>query len=440
MRFPSILSPFEELVSDETQNLASTRDEQITNEAYRPLGEAEVSPAEISVVTPATTSALAARSPPGSPGHALQRNQARHLLLCALEREDRNMSLPIARLPTEVMRYIFQSDADDHRMSPGERLEVDKTWLRLGNVCRLWRRIVFSMPEIWADDLFAFGKDRWMRALPLTKGAPLDVDLLWGCSLKDVGSDQDALSIVSRAWRISTSKSGEEDVRIIVDAVCSTSLPLFQTLTLNNPRNEEGGPPTTAQMAEHPRLQLLSLTNIYLAPSVHGRLSTLKVNLSGIKDYLKPSLDAVLQLLLGNTQLCTLELRHCYPAVRPGPGLTAPRVAFPFLSTFHLEYAFVDNSAEIFNYLWLPNLRYAKVHAQFLDLNSTLDVTRRLLAFSNSRSLFITAPGPPYHWAKLRRWGKFNLEPLAVELGICLAVKSSSRTLERPATFVIEQY
>ncbi|KZV71247.1 hypothetical protein PENSPDRAFT_751955 [Peniophora sp. CONT] len=213
----------------------------------------------------------------------------------ALDNETMNADAPISRLPTELIHYIFRYDADEHRIDCGEGLSIKTSWFRLARVCRVWRCVVFNMPDLWRDDIFSF-REKWMDILPLTKGLPLNLRLVGTSALKFVGR-HDVVPLAPRAYNIRAEIRGNQDVRTLVDVLCSEPLPHLQTVTLLGTRTRKREQPAAAKMARHPHLHFLTLNNIYLEPPPQGALYTLQLDMTGLYDEKKPSLDTILKAL-----------------------------------------------------------------------------------------------------------------------------------------------
>lgn len=309
------------------------------------------------------------------------------------------------------------------------------------------------MPELWANDLFAFGAKRWKRILPLTKSAPLNLDLVWSSCLERVGG-RDMLSLAPRAWRINIDGIRDKDVRTVVALLCSEPLPLLQTAVLDNSSNNRGEQPTNARMPEHPHLRSLTLTDMYLAPPRRGALHVFKLDLSGLDDKRKPSIDAALHSLEENANLRALELRECFPDIRSESGPPPRRYTFSALTSLSFSHngETPSTAMRFLDHLWLPALQHAKIAApRTRNVDSVLAMLRRIIRLwlephtgpglnnvsksttSSRQSINVKVP-KSFHV----QLGK-QLVELSKETGVHITTRVDSSFLSGPVVFVVER-
>ncbi|KZV71265.1 hypothetical protein PENSPDRAFT_751972 [Peniophora sp. CONT] len=422
--FPSIL-PLSRKLSDETDVELSVNDFDGLIQASRDSKAILRAGAPVDI---ASTASLLGESI-HSFELGLEKLRLQYHRLRALEHEKSNVVAPTARLLVEIIRCIFQFDADEHR----------GTFAASG-------RIIFAMPGLWANDVFAFGDNRWKQILPLTKEAPLNLDLSRSNAPENV-VEQNTISLFRRARRICTSEASHGDLCDVIDIICSASLPHLQTLVLNHDPHDTSEPPMKSQMAEHPHLRFVTLNNIYLVPPFQGGLDTLKLDLSGLMDSERPHPDAVLPVLLRNTNLRCLELRNHCATVLPEPGPLLQRTTFPSLSSLHYEHTGDVHSTTLFNHLRLPQLQYAEVRVQDQQsMASTLVILRRIMRLwlddEENMNLFswqsIAITVQRCHWARLRELNR-ELLPLSRSSGVQLTARMADNSLDRPTRFVVER-
>ncbi|KAJ3533517.1 hypothetical protein NM688_g7271 [Phlebia brevispora] len=84
-----------------------------------------------------------------------ERERGRIASLIQQSQSQYNSTLPIARLPSEIMSKIFEDYADEHWNAifhdrPRPAAGASYKWLTILHVCRDWRRIALGTPQVWA--------------------------------------------------------------------------------------------------------------------------------------------------------------------------------------------------------------------------------------------------------------------------------------------------
>ncbi|KZV71235.1 hypothetical protein PENSPDRAFT_650844 [Peniophora sp. CONT] len=259
--------------------------------------------------------------------------------LASVDNELANSRTPVASLPTELLRTIFQYDADKHRLKRNKR-DICHSWMRLGMVCRWWRRVLFNMPRVWADDLCDLGFEKGLQFLPLAKGAPLNVVLREKDKIfEDRGSITSATPGLSCAiWsaqRIRYTPSVAEDASRFLDLLCSNPLPTLESLTMDCSDCDTGDILSEAVMAESPKLRYLHFEGVFALPSAPGQLRSLSIELwdSGHK----PSMDMLLDLLSQCPVLRELSLQSALDSQEVlSPKRRLERLRLPCVTSLHL--------------------------------------------------------------------------------------------------------
>ncbi|KZV71259.1 hypothetical protein PENSPDRAFT_650862 [Peniophora sp. CONT] len=269
----------------------------------------------------------------------------------------RNRGLPISRLPVEIFRIIFEYDAE----SSGSWSFVDEplSWRRLGSVCRQWRFILFDAPNIWADDLFGLGIDKVSEVLPLTKNAPLNIDLPY-CPPLDLIDD--LYQMLPRAWRFSTEIELKDDLHNVVNALSSQHFPHLQTLVLHCDCNgwRQKQKLGIKYISNCPNLRHITLRNFYLQPQKRSGLTHFQIEFEDEGDdpresaTRKPTMDMIVEALSSNPTLQNVHLYNSFTGShRRTPALQ--RVLLPFLTSLTLYHSGAL-SADLLEHLWLPAL------------------------------------------------------------------------------------
>ncbi|VDB86946.1 unnamed protein product [Peniophora sp. CBMAI 1063] len=301
---------------------------------------------------------------------ALRLHRDRLHRFSALKNERFNMSVSIMRLPTELIRDILLYDADKHRAHRAF-VDAEKTWLRLGQVCRRWRRIVFDMPSLWANDLFGFREGQGASVLlPLTGKAPLNVDLVYHDGPINIPI-QDYEHLILRAWRIYYNTFTPEEALALINILSAEPLPYLQTLVFSaSTRRQLDSVPPIMDMADHPKLRFLTLGNAYMRPPALNTLITLDIDLYDWNDENKPSLDTILEVLSHNASLHKLSLQM---VLRSEGECRSPmqRLSLPYLEILTLQNASSAISTILLDSLRVISLKY--IYIDEMDRSGSVD-------------------------------------------------------------------
>lgn len=308
------------------------------------------------------------------------RHRLHHLSARKLERD--NTRAVISRLPTEITCTIFQYDADEHYADRSGAV-VEDTWLRLSHVCRQWRRIVFNMPTLWANDLFGFGEGPSVLAnlLPLTREAPLNIDLDYDTGPSDV-SISEYMQLVARAWRINYHTFTYEDALTLIKALAVEPLPHLQTLVFSaSTRRAPDSLLPRLSLAEHPNLRFLTLGNVYMQPPTSGKLLSLEINLYDLPDELKLSIDMLLDVLSQNPSLRCLSLLSGLRRILQVQRGTSRRLSLRCLTYLTLEHSdMLSTYHTLLDQIYTPALQTIRL----LDQDMTTGIDNALPIFESS--------------------------------------------------------
>ncbi|KZV71230.1 hypothetical protein PENSPDRAFT_413392 [Peniophora sp. CONT] len=257
--------------------------------------------------------------------------------MTAYRNERVNLETPIARLPAEVLRMIVQYDVRYYtRSGPSPDVRTVRKWLRLGQVCRSWRRSTFNMSDVWATILFGVGHRKATDVLmPLTRAAPLNLEMAKGLKISSTVYKELAV-LAPRAWRISyscsTKKDGDRFAKLLANP-----LPHLHTVSLAS----STGLPITA-MAEHVNLRALEFHGVFMRPPIQARLLHLDVlffDSTACWQGRIPDIPTILDVLSNARTLKTLSLYWHYEgdsAEKTCP--TGPRVVLPYLTDMRMGF------------------------------------------------------------------------------------------------------
>ncbi|VDB92077.1 unnamed protein product [Peniophora sp. CBMAI 1063] len=266
-----------------------------------------------------------------------------------------NLRLPIASLPPEILGVIFELDMRNGPITHRRPIVVNYTWLRLGQVCRSWRVLLFGMPNIWAQNIFKFEPERALTLLPLARQACLHLDL-WSTEAK---KDEIAtlLSLVPRSSRIEyTERHGKQDVNMLPDLV-SIGVPLALVnlhLSAMRPRSIDARSP----LVEHDGLRALNLHNVYIRPPFSSGLRSLSLSMSRVA-ITRLTLSDLLEILSRNQHLCSLLLHRAFSST----GLVNPDRKITLLTLVSLSLSHDEHAcSRMLQHLLLPALEQATIH------------------------------------------------------------------------------
>lgn len=309
---------------------------------------------------------------------AAQVHRHRLLRLSARRNERANLCIPVARLPVEIMRLVFQYDADQHYAYDRTFIDVDDIWLRLSRVCRAWRRIVFDMPTLWANDLYGLGEGQAADVLlPLAREQPLNIDLVHGDSISNLCIDN-YRNLLPRAWRINYATFTPEDALSLMNLLSEGPLPCLETLVFSVSTRSFSYKklPHKLTMAEHPQLRHLTLGNIYMRPPALGMLHSLDINLYEWEEKQKPSIETVMDALSLNKSLRKLFLHYTLGRVKLHPNSPLPRLALPCLEVLSLQHRDSKTSQALLDSMQVEGLKEIILHE--FDLTKSVDDALRV--------------------------------------------------------------
>ncbi|KZV74643.1 hypothetical protein PENSPDRAFT_749193 [Peniophora sp. CONT] len=291
----------------------------------------------------------------------------------SLLREKANTNLPIARLPVEILRAVFYNHADENECTIVHQMwrdtfSIARSWFILGQVCRLWRRVLFDMPSLWANKLFTLGVRKAPVLLPLAKEALLDINLCNRIGQSD-GTWAYWEPYMKRAWRITNESYIVDQAIPFMNLLSSKPLPHLRAIKLSRHYLQDAMP--IAVMADHPVLSSITMHNVYMCPPHLGVLSYLRIDLSRPDLRPRPSYGMLFEVLSRNRQLKHLELVDVLDedAHADGPAEQLPLHALTSLTLNHGNYTL---SIAILDGLQLPSLRTAKVQHDDVYPNAAL--------------------------------------------------------------------
>ncbi|KZV71257.1 hypothetical protein PENSPDRAFT_684824 [Peniophora sp. CONT] len=292
--------------------------------------------------------------------------------LSALKNGHLNGQQPIARLPPELIRLVFEYHAEEQRLGPDPNslaFYVPGHWLELSSVCRNWRLNLFHTPAIWANGIFHFHLEQALVSLPLAKDVPLNIDLKYSRRGYYTGyyRDDDGLAalaklsrLFTRAWRISYVPYVEKDALAFIEIVCSKPLPNLQTLRIIYPDEDLAGDFLPQALAVHSNLRFLTLTNVFLTwPPVHGQLLSLNIDLEACYNSGRTlaHITVLFDVLARNMSLRTLKLCYSFDDVNLPDESPASRTHLPHLKNLYLRHNGPEASMYVLDRLRLPSLQ-----------------------------------------------------------------------------------
>ncbi|KAJ7162358.1 hypothetical protein C8R46DRAFT_1283198 [Mycena filopes] len=169
------------------------------------------------------------------------------------------ISYPVLTLPFEIISKIFRSTVDSRDVAVSNRVS-----LQLGHICRMWRQIALSTPELWNaldirvsyPSLQFLGVQQYLARLFLSRAASLPLDISMYGDPASFRTMLDILIPYSRTWtRISFEFPGDMGMPLI-----HHQLPALTTLEL------EGGD-FGSMFSDAPLLRHVSLNGVGPQPS-----------------------------------------------------------------------------------------------------------------------------------------------------------------------------
>ncbi|KAK1229541.1 hypothetical protein PQX77_007367 [Marasmius sp. AFHP31] len=284
---------------------------------------------------------------------------------------------PIRRLPNEIVGYIFRLgvDADVDPTTLMSRLgrnqlfpstlDTKRLPWTLGQVCRRWRRLAISLPDLWTTidinwDGILMGERAQLflerrLSLFLQRSSDRPLSISW---YQDSCLDRVLLSMlcsVSFRWKAATIRTGTKGLRQL-----SVYSGLFSNLARLHLHFEEGmlleqgetdAPFSTFRTA--PALRELSLFGN--DDSIPHRLNTQipwhQITRFSVKDFSPINIRTILPLLV-NVEECILDSFD-----HSGGSLTLSPTILPHLHLLYVYPPTVDAAMSFFQSLTLPKLR-----------------------------------------------------------------------------------
>ncbi|KZV61960.1 hypothetical protein PENSPDRAFT_692933 [Peniophora sp. CONT] len=328
--------------------------------------------------------------------------QSRQAYLVALDNTLANAKSPISRLPFDIMHEIVEYDAFVSPLQP-RFSTVDQSWLRLGNVCRAWRCIVFDMPTLWARDICHFGcPERGIQTLlPLAKNALLNLDI-W--SLPDRTQMGLILAVVPRARRLVYDlprarafalqlhgpEPSSETLQALLHFLRHNSLPQLVELDISS---REAHCMNSSSMDVFKSLRTLHLRNVlFLNPLLNGDIRELSINLYRVSTRRRPSFEIILEVLKHNPSLEYVHLQH---VIGKSGQPISPRLVLPAL--LHLELRLEEPTCALLDSIYAPKVNYAVIHHEHRSHTHVVDLMGVLESFlcSSIASSIYTPPMRP---------------------------------------------
>ncbi|KAI0300147.1 hypothetical protein B0F90DRAFT_1619426, partial [Multifurca ochricompacta] len=99
---------------------------------------------------------------------------ALHMVMCAMRTRRNHLSL-IGRLPSEILSFIFSFHAVNQPVArdpiynsddpfPPSLTQVELGWITVTHVCRHWRQVAISNPNLWCTIVFDLGA-KWAEEM-----------------------------------------------------------------------------------------------------------------------------------------------------------------------------------------------------------------------------------------------------------------------------------
>jgi hypothetical protein len=248
----------------------------------------------------------------------------------------RNSLLPIFRLPSEIVHYIFalvqKTELDSTKLDHREQGQASLKWINLTHVCRQWRDIALDSPTLWVH--LPIGNLRWVEEmLRRSKDSSLLVEGSLRSSLPDSGLEL-AFEHFQRIKALSL-RNLSTATWDGFHGMLPTSAPQLETLCLEgeefdeslnpddplnllpppisyDPRNFMPLPISRDVLRQTGRLRKLSLTNCEVHWNSHFHLlrSLLHLKLTSLPATSALTEIQLMDALKGMPELESLELRN----------------------------------------------------------------------------------------------------------------------------------
>jgi hypothetical protein len=269
---------------------------------------------------------------------------ALQLIMCGMRTRRNNFSL-IGRLPPEILSRIFSFHAINEPIPSSSPIQLGLGWITLTHVCRRWRQVALSDPNLWGSIVFGLGVEWAEEMLARSKAALISYS-------RDLSSLQPRVSTrrslddrvtlrkhLSHIRRLVLSGSFES----LASAVSALTTPAphleFLELFRNAPQSREPCITLPSDLFAHDAPKLRRVTLFGCAVPWDSNSSPLFRDLTHLDiriptlvpfpqptaqpDYLSiPTLDRLLSILEAMPSLQVLTLGNCLPR----PGSTRTRV------------------------------------------------------------------------------------------------------------------
>lgn len=248
-------------------------------------------------------------------------------------RRQRNVFAPVnARLPPELLAKIFQS-LQDRVVQEAQRHLVRKQtrWIRVLNVCQLWRRIALHFPSLWARIAF-MNHEMASMMLERSSSAPLVVHYRKSRQPGHITP----ITLIGQAMSRAKEMNFFEDIPFLMELMpyVSKPAPLLEDFKLRASLHSGTSSvlPGDLFAGDAPRLRTVHLTGIYVwpTPSVFENVTDLSLKcFSVMPRYTSRKLLELLQPMQGLRRL-SLE-STVMPNDARYPLLRDDNVTFPHL-------------------------------------------------------------------------------------------------------------
>ncbi|KAJ7759171.1 hypothetical protein B0H16DRAFT_1534665 [Mycena metata] len=288
-------------------------------------------------------------------------------------RMQQNELVPIARLPPEILADIFV------RCVPTSvsKLQNDLMWLNVTRVSTRWRNVALSCPEFWGSLIFS--RPKWTPImLERSKKASLAVRV-------DLGSDPAnspepiLLENASRLGILDLRSTQQLLTTFMANVEYADAAPRLQCIKVINSDSTNLGQGgmwlprnlfRRTEVLESRKAGARTGTRLHLKccafPWDSGwYLHLTHLHLENLNPAQRPTMDALLGILVGSPNLQTLAVIHCSPTTRRGFA-----VELPHLTALTLKSDSSSTCARLLGYLLVPPS--ATVNAS-CSLKTTLD-------------------------------------------------------------------
>ncbi|KAK7040197.1 hypothetical protein VNI00_010003 [Paramarasmius palmivorus] len=223
-----------------------------------------------------------------------------------------NSLIPICRLPNEVLSLIFTSCVTDAHgvfkswMFDSKVYSTRFSWIWVTHVCRHWREVALSCPEMWATPVFQkpnLAREMLVRA----KGAPLRIHALNFSTRKDQEEVlKEAIKDMARIAELHFVVAGlSEETRSLL----SRPAPLLRSLeVISGPSTNEVQLPDNFLAGDMPLLRELTLRQCLLCLDKIDPSNLRSLCLHGNDHFKQPRFKNLLEVLQTMQSLEHLEL------------------------------------------------------------------------------------------------------------------------------------